>query len=215
MSWWVVWNFWHRVRVSWSRSVPSWMCATNFLFRTHGATTCERQSCNVPAGRLRVPWPRPTFRLNTCWPGVASLCVCVCAWISLKRLKTSGHKSILNKRIFSSSGVKPFITNLTQQRLIIQAYLLLESFMLLVKVLESWNRFCLVFLPFRSSCCCLITHRNHRLMTKHQECLNFQSKCVCCGGCLWGATGPGLRPEATPRPGSNWLYDPKMELTFN
>ena len=43
------------VRVSWSRSVPPWTCATNFLYRAHGATTIERQSCNDPAGRLRVP----------------------------------------------------------------------------------------------------------------------------------------------------------------
>ena len=59
MIWWILWNIWHRVRVSWSRSVPPWTFATNFLHNAHGATTIERQNCNDPAGRLRVPWPRP------------------------------------------------------------------------------------------------------------------------------------------------------------
>ena len=59
MIWWIVWNIWHRVRVSWSRSVPPWTFAINFLHCAHGATTIQRQNCNDPTGRLRVPWPRP------------------------------------------------------------------------------------------------------------------------------------------------------------
>ena len=70
MIWWIVWNIWHRVHVSWSRSVPPWTFATNFLHCAHGAATIERQNCNDPAGRLRVPWPRPNrHKEPAAWAG--------------------------------------------------------------------------------------------------------------------------------------------------
>ena len=136
-------------------------------------------------------------------------CVCVCAWIVWKDLKLQGTNPFSTKEFFPAAGSSLSLTTWPN------------------KDWSSRRTCCLSLSCFWWRCwnpgtgfpsfpvkLLLPTHRNHRLMTKHQECLNFQSKCVCCGGCLWGATGPGLRPEATPRPGSNWLHDPQMELYF-
>ena len=81
--------------MSWSRSVPPWTCATNFLYRAHGATTIERQSCNDPAGRLRVPWPRPSDHKEF----QASIHVCpewlLCVW-------TQYIQAVLSKKPWES-----------------------------------------------------------------------------------------------------------------
>ena len=94
-----VWNIWHRMRVSWSRSVPPWMFATNFLYCAHGATTIERQSGNDPAGRLRVPWPRPNRQKEL----QTSIHVCpgwlLCVW-------TQYIQAVWGKRILGERTIK-------------------------------------------------------------------------------------------------------------
>ena len=54
---WKIEKHWHGhgVRVSWSRTVPQWIHASNNLYFAKRAATIERQNCNDPVGMTRVP----------------------------------------------------------------------------------------------------------------------------------------------------------------